>query len=201
MQAILLVTVFSCLLAAANVAAAAFGADCTATSDCTDANNDCLGTPLKCACKSGYTAYSGSCAITHGTAGGECLTGSTCTGNTLVCESNVCKVKAGQTCTATTPCVSSSTCSTTCTCDNGYSASSTGTCTAIPQGKVNAACDTTTKKCTGTNDACTDGFCKCKDGFSGNKGDNDCSGFAPQSVSSWLLIGSIIMCLMTLSLP
>ncbi|XP_025107833.1 cell death abnormality protein 1-like [Pomacea canaliculata] len=245
MQAILLVTVFSCLLGAANGAAAALNAACTTTDGCTDTNAEC--SDAKCVCKTGFTEDSGSCAaipqgkvnaacdtttkkctgtnvdctggfctckagssgskgaddctITPGTAGGACLASSpACTGDTLVCETDVCKKKGGQTCSATTECVSSSTCSTTCTCNDGYNTGSTGECTIIAEGKVNAACDAT-RNCTGVNDACTNGFCKCKTGFSGNKGDNDCSGVAPQYVSSWLLTISIILCLVTLSLP
>ncbi|XP_025107708.1 uncharacterized protein LOC112572310 [Pomacea canaliculata] len=154
MQAILLVTVFSCLLGAANGAAAALDATCTTADGCTDPYAECSTSSNKCACKTGYTAYGGSCAA-NGTLGTACLTGSTCTGNILVCDSSVCKKKAGQTCTTTAECVSSSTCSTTCNCNSGYTALTTGLC----------------------------------------------NGVAPQSVSFWLLTGSLITFLVTFSLP
>ncbi|XP_025107709.1 prion-like-(Q/N-rich) domain-bearing protein 25 [Pomacea canaliculata] len=153
MQAILLVTVFSCLLAAENVAAVAFGAACTGDADCTDENNACS-TSKTCVCKDGFTMYGGACTA-NGGLGTACLSGSTCTGDTLVCESSVCKKKAGQTCTAAAECVSSSTCSTTCNCNSGYTALTTGLC----------------------------------------------NGVAPQSVSFWLLTGSLITFLVTFSLP
>ncbi|XP_025107707.1 fibulin-5-like [Pomacea canaliculata] len=154
MQAILLVTVFSCLLGAANAGDVTFGNPCVAADTCTDPNNECSPTTAKCACKSGYTAVNGACTA-NGALGTACLTGSACTGNPLVCDSNVCKKKSGEDCSAAADCVSHSTCSTKCGCDSGYTATATGLC----------------------------------------------NGVAPQSVSSWLLTGTIITCLVTFSLP
>ncbi|XP_025107346.1 scavenger receptor class F member 2-like [Pomacea canaliculata] len=182
------------------VAVHTIGATCTSTDgskgDCSDVNAICPTTSKKCECKSGYTGPTGgTCVITPGTAGGACLTNPACTGDTLVCQSSVCKIKAGAACTSPTAhCVPQSTCSTTCKCDDGYTALQTGLCTAIDQGKVNAACDGT-RVCTGTNVECTGGFCTCKDGFSGNKGDNDCTsnkGVALGQVSVWTLCMTIL---------
>ncbi|XP_025107706.1 fibropellin-3-like [Pomacea canaliculata] len=186
MQAILLVTVFSCLLAAAAAAIGDVGEACKDDGTCTDPTSVCesntckikagatctagstscvshstcpaTGASVTCGCDTGYTALTGVC-TTSGAAGEACKADGSCADATVVCESSMCKIKAGQTCTSgSTNCVSQSTCVTgtlKCTCGTGYTAQTSGLC----------------------------------------------SGVAPQSVSSWLLTGSIITFLVTFSLP
>ncbi|XP_025108572.1 prion-like-(Q/N-rich) domain-bearing protein 25 isoform X2 [Pomacea canaliculata] len=175
MQAILLVTVFSCLTVAANAADVKFGAACPSGDTCTDANTECSGTPPKCVCSSGFTAVSGVCTA-NGALGTACLSGSTCTGDTLVCDSSVCKKKVGQTCTATADCVAHSTCSTNkCACDSNYNAGLTGMCAqgSAPGTEVGAGA-TCNATCTGANFECVASKCTCKAGFT--LSGNSCNG-------------------------
>ncbi|XP_025108113.1 tenascin-X-like [Pomacea canaliculata] len=261
MQAILLVTVFSCLLAAvAAIDPGAVGGTCLPNDKCTDgtsvcesntcrikAGAACTSSPTncvsqstcntKCTCNTGFTEQStGLCTAAAGAVagavGGTCLTGGTCTEGTSVCESNTCKIKAGATCTASpTQCVSQSTCSTTCNCDSGYNQQSTGLCKAPSvAGAVGGPC-LTGSACTDGTSVCESSVCKIKAGATCTAPTTDCvsqstcfnnkctcgtgytaestgvcsrdlkGGVALQSVSSSLLIGSIITCLVTLSLP
>ncbi|PVD24045.1 hypothetical protein C0Q70_14514 [Pomacea canaliculata] len=173
--------------------AVALGGTCTATTDCTttNANSECRSSVCKCV--TGY-AQSGT----------------------------TCKIKAGDTCAANADCVSQSTCtSDKCTCGTGYTAGSTGLCRTTRSVflkimfalytqqnlgapiKAGAACTSGSTNCVSQSTCSTSSStttCTCNSGYTALT-TGLCNGVAPQSVSSWLLTGSIITLLVTLCLP
>ncbi|PVD24041.1 hypothetical protein C0Q70_14510 [Pomacea canaliculata] len=102
------------------------GETCTDTKECVS-QSTCDSD--KCACATDYPKTPAGLCIADGAVGGACLSDSTCTDSTSVCELSTCKIKAGETCSATIECVSQSTCdSEECTCNSGYTETSTGLC-------------------------------------------------------------------------
>ena len=79
-------------------AKAAVGATCTngegADDGCTDANAQCTGSPLKCACKTNYEAEGTACVLSLGktcTEADTCVANAECTGTTekkCTCKTN-----------------------------------------------------------------------------------------------------------------
>ncbi|PVD24040.1 hypothetical protein C0Q70_14509 [Pomacea canaliculata] len=130
MQAILLVTVFSCLLAAAQGAGA--GEACDATNTCADTNSACVAS--KCACNDGYTQSGTTCNKTPQAAGPG----------------------AGEACDATHKCADANAAcvAAKCACNDGYTQSGK-TCskTQAAGPGVGEACDST-HTCADANSNC-----------------------------------------------
>lgn len=65
------------------------GGVCNLDSDCKDSNANCIGTPLYCACSTGYKDADGVC-VKDGDPGGNCLTGGICSDSHSVCVNGTC---------------------------------------------------------------------------------------------------------------